>query len=134
MIATSTRPVFREKRGEIRTASDRFYSVEICIRELAKIYQFKLRDMSSKGAGILIKNDSEILKHLHVGDIMKMRYFPQHGFGPPKTLTTQIMHITRHEMGRYQGHHTVGLFTLEIVQEDPGVRGCPGPEPRRILK
>jgi hypothetical protein len=117
MVAPVTTSTFKEKRGESRTLTDRFYSVEISIRELIKIYQFKLRDVSHKGIGILVKDDSLILKYLNIGDIMKMRYHPQPRLGSPQMLKTQIKHVTKCDKGPFQGHHIVGLLIIEKLYE-----------------
>ena len=56
-----------DRRPESRTLLDRYYSVEFQLQETGNVYQFKLRDMSSKGLGILVGKDSAVLKHLKVG-------------------------------------------------------------------
>jgi hypothetical protein len=102
-----------ERRKELRTDAKQFYSVEIYIREITRRYQFKLRDISEKGMGILVKEDSLILDHLGTGKILPMRYHPLRGPVLSEELNTRIQHVTRCESGRYHGHFVVGLQILE---------------------
>ena len=104
---------FKEKRSEPRIPTDQFYSVEFFIPELSARYQFKLRDVSTGGIGIIVKNDSMSLDHLQVGNIMEMRYFSLSGSAPPESLKTRIEHISKCESGRYKGHHIVGFSIIE---------------------
>ncbi len=59
----------KEKRSELRTVLKKFYSVEFQLKGTGNLYQFKLRNISSKGLGILVNEDSAILQHLKVSDI-----------------------------------------------------------------
>ncbi len=102
-----------ERRCEPRTLADKFCSVEFSANGLATIYQFKLRDLSSKGACVLVKDDSELIKYLKRGDRYKMRYYPTEASGPKAELNTEIRYITKDENGRYPGHYLVGLSILD---------------------
>ncbi len=106
-----------ERRKELRTEAKLFYSVEIYIPAITRRYQFKLRDISEKGMGILVKEDSLILDHLQIGDILPMRYHPLRGPVLSEDLKTRIQHVTRCESGRYHGHFIVGLHILENNDE-----------------
>ena len=53
--------------------------------------------------------NSEILGHLRVGDVMEMKYYTSDSFCPTRTMETEISHITREDEGRFQGHCLVGL-------------------------
>ena len=60
----------RERRYETRTVLDQYYSVEFRLKDIASTYQFKLRDISSNGMGILVHKGSEVLRYLKVGDTL----------------------------------------------------------------
>jgi len=100
-------------RSEIREIANANASVEFNLVDLPLAYHYKLRDFSSKGMGILIKKGSEILNHLHVGDIFDMRYHPEHATVYPVSLRTKIIHISEPKIGKYQGHFIVGLSIVK---------------------
>jgi hypothetical protein len=104
---------FEEKRAEPRVPADQFYSVEIHIPDLTRRYQFKLRDISTSGMGIIVRDDSLSLSHLRVGDVMEMLYAPPSRYVAPELLKTRIEHVTKCESGRFKGHHIVGLSIIE---------------------
>ena len=62
---------------------------------------------------ILVKDDSEILNHLNVGDTIEMTYYLTDAQGASETLKTKIRHITENEDGRFRGHFLVGLSIIE---------------------
>ena len=101
-----------ERRSEKRTAAERFYSVQFTTEGLASFYQFKLWNISSKGMCILVKEDSDVLNHINVGDMIEMTYYLTDSQGAYENLRTQIKHITQSEDGRFQGHFMVGLSIL----------------------
>ena len=76
-------------------------------------YQFKLRDFSSKGFGILVKKDSKVLKLLKTGDILDIKYHPEERTASPVIHKTQIRHISEPEPGTFKDHMLVGLLILE---------------------
>jgi hypothetical protein len=101
-----------ERRSEKRAEAERYYSVQFTTEGLVTLYQFKLWNISSKGMCILAKEDSEVLKHLSVGDTIEMTYYLADNPGAHETLKTQIKHITLSEDGRFQGHFMVGLLII----------------------
>ena len=61
--------ISKEKRADPRRTQLRNYRIEIkLIGE--PIYQFRVTDVSSNGAGILIKEDSDFLNMIGVGHIV----------------------------------------------------------------
>jgi CRISPR/Cas system-associated protein Cas7 (RAMP superfamily) len=98
-----------ERRSEIRSVDERYYSVQFTTQGLASFYQFKLWNISKKGMCILVKEGSQVLEHLKVGDTIEMTYYLTDSQGAHENLTTQIKHITKNEKGRFQGHYMVGL-------------------------
>ena len=102
-----------EKRSELRTEVDKYYSVEISITDASLIYQFRIWNLSSRGICIVVKENSDLLKHLKVGNILNMKYYPIDSSCPKEYLKTQIKHITKDKQGRFRNHFLVGLFILE---------------------
>ena len=101
------------RRSESRSIVDQYFSVELLISDLVPIaYQFKIRDISSSGMGFLVKEDSDLLQHLKVGEVINMKYNPVESSEQPKHLKTEIKHITPDEQGRFKGHYLVGLAIL----------------------
>lgn len=102
-----------EKRSEPRTQVERYYSVEFRASNFGFLYRFKIWDMSSKGMCVLVREDSDVLKHIKVGEILKMKYYTNDLSSQPENLKTEIKHITKEEQGRFKGHYLVGLLILE---------------------
>ena len=103
-----------ERRSEKRAIADRYYSVQVTAEGLASVYQFKLWNISTKGMCILVKEESQVLKHLKVGDTLDMTYYLTDSQGAHEDLKTQIKHITQNKDGRFQGHYMVGLSILTL--------------------
>lgn len=101
-----------ERRSEKRATDSAYYSVQFTTEGLDSFYQFKLWNISPKGVCILVKEDSNVLAHLKVGDTIEMTYFITDSQGASEKLKTQIKHITKNETGRFQGHYLVGLSIL----------------------
>ncbi len=102
-----------ERRSEPRKMIDKYFRVEFSKSGLTHFYNFKLRDISSKGMCILVKEGSDVLKSLKVGDILGMKYYTDEQSSPPNEFKTKIKHITKDEQGRYKGHCLVGLSIIE---------------------
>jgi PilZ domain len=101
-----------ERRSEKRSVDERYYSVQFTTEGLSSFYQFKLWNISAGGLCILVKEGSDILNHLTVGDALEMTYYLSDAQGASDTLKTKIIHITKNEDGRFQGHYLVGLSIL----------------------
>ena len=84
----------REKRSEPRKILDQYFSVEFSISKMLPIYQFKIRDVSPPGIGILVNESSAVLDHLEVGAVLEMKYNPRNSADLPEYLKTEIRHIT----------------------------------------
>ena len=102
-----------ERRSEPRSIIDRYYRVEFSIRDSAYVYQFKIWDISPKGICVLVKEDSDLLNHLKVGDILDLKYYTTESSKPTECLKTEIKHITKDDTGRFKGLYLVGLSILE---------------------
>ena len=106
------------KRDEARTEVDKYYSVELSIPDVSLRYQFRIWNLSSRGVCIVVKEDSDLLKHLEVDNILNMKYYPTDSSCPKEHLKTQIKHITKDKQGRFRNHVLVGLFILEKQGSD----------------
>jgi hypothetical protein len=102
-----------ERRSEPRTKADLYYSVEFSVPAVTYAYQFKIWDLSSEGICVVVKDDSDLLKHLKVGDVLNMKYYSTDSSSQTQYLKTEIKHITKDEQGRFKGHTLVGLLILE---------------------
>jgi len=101
-----------ERRSEKRATDSRYYSVQFTTQGLDSFYQFKLWNISPKGMCILVKEHSEVLNHLKVGDTLDMTYYLTDSKGAFENLKTQIKHITKNEDGRFRGHYLIGLAII----------------------
>lgn len=104
---------FIERRSKPRSIIDQYYSVEFSVSGAAFVYQFKIRDISPKGICVLVKEDSDLLHHLQVGDILTLKYYTTDSSKPVEYLKTEIRHITKDDTGRFKGVYLVGLSILE---------------------
>jgi hypothetical protein len=104
---------FVERRSESRKEVDQYYSVEFTINGLDLSYQFRIWNAASKSMCVLVREDSEILPQLKVGEVFNMKYYASNSFYPPEHLETAIRHITKDDQGRFKGHYLVGLEILE---------------------
>ena len=101
-----------ERRSEKRNTTEKYYSVQFTTKSLSSHYQFKIWNISTSGMCILVKEDSEVLNHISVGDQLEMTYFITDSQGASDKLTTKIKHITQNKEGRFKGHCLVGLAIL----------------------
>jgi len=102
-----------EKRSEPRKIVDQYFSVEFSISSMLPVHQFKIRDLSPSGIGILVNESSAVLDHLEAGSVLEMKYNPRDLSDLPEYLKTEICHITKVEEGKYKGHYLVGMLILE---------------------
>ena len=103
----------KERRSQNRTLPERFYSVDFLLKATGNVHQFKLRDLSSQGLGILVKEDSEVLQYLKVDQELDMQYNPPRGAGPAEIFKTKIRHITPEAQGLPDGHCVIGLEIID---------------------
>ena len=102
-----------EKRSEPRSITNQYCSVEFSINEEVSNYLFEIKNISSFGLCIIVKEGSAILNHLKVGDIMDIKYYTPEKTERPELIKTEIKHITKDDFGRYKGNYLVGLSLVE---------------------
>lgn len=107
--------VHKGSKSSTKPASkfEKYSSVEFSISNLHYVYQFKIQENSSSGMGVYIKEDSVVLKHLRVGDIFEMKYYPDTLSEQAEYLKTEIKYITKERQGRFRGHYLVDLSIIE---------------------
>lgn len=102
-----------DKRSEPRTIPEKYHSVEISPEGISSVYQFKVWDISQKGMCILVKEDSAVMAHFHVDDVVRMKFYQEDDLLSSTVMKTKIRHITKDEEGRFKGHYLIGLSILE---------------------
>jgi hypothetical protein len=107
---TTENPV--ERRSEIRENLEKMQSLELKLPNLP-IYVFKAKNTSPNGICLLIKEDSDILNHIRVGQILDLRCYSEEGSEPSELFISEIKHITKADKHPHQSHNLVGLMVLE---------------------
>ena len=102
---------FAGKKDGSRTILEKYYSVQFSLSKMDPAYLFKLRDNSSNGLCILVKQDSSAFKQLRVGDVVDMEYNPKEFSGPTKLLKTKI--TSKNCYDRFKGHSLVELSIID---------------------
>ena len=106
--------IAKEKRSEPRRAKLQNYRIEIkFVGE--PIYQFRVITITSKGAGLLIKDDSAFLEMIEVGQILEADFISPEGTAPSGLYKAEIIHITKLDKQEHRGHHLVGLSILKKI-------------------
>jgi hypothetical protein len=109
---------FMERRGDPRRIIDKYSSVELSIGEFCIGYQFRIWNMSKEGMCLLVKEDSDVLSFIKIGDILNMKYYGSESRKRGEYLKTKIEHITKSEEGRFMGHCLVGISIVENHDPD----------------
>jgi hypothetical protein len=99
-----------ECRSEAKTILKEYYSVQFFLNDTGPTYLFKLRNISSNGPCILVKQDSSVFKELKVGDLMDMEYNRSESLGGSKTFKTLITSKIPHD--HYTGYSIVELSII----------------------
>jgi hypothetical protein len=77
-------------------------------------YQLKVRDLSEKGAGIVVKVGSDFLALIQIGQEVSMKLLsPADAASPAGNYLSRIQHVSELERGRFKGHLVVGLSMLK---------------------
>jgi PilZ domain len=97
-----------EKRSAERKMADRSHRVEIKLPGIPA-YQFKVKDLSVKGASVLIREDSGLVPYLEVDQELDVRYYASNKRNPEISVKARIKHLTKADVAPYQGHFLVGL-------------------------
>ena len=93
----------------LRQDIEQYYSVEMQVKRLGVVYQFKVWRIESTSIFILVREDSALLPWLKVGDSRIMKYYSNDFINPYQHIETEISDIIKQEYGRLRGHYLVGL-------------------------
>ncbi len=105
-----------ELRSEIRKAASEGASIEFKPARDSMGYHFKLRDFSPSGLGILVNKDSDIFKHIKVGNVLSMKCHKGNATPAPQNLRVEIKHISKPVNGKPENHLIIGLYIIEIIE------------------
>jgi hypothetical protein len=104
--------IAKDKRSEPRRAKLRNYRIEIKFVG-NPIYQFRVINVTTKGAGLLIKDNSAFLKMIEVGQIVNVDFISPEGSNPSGIYRAEIKHITKLDKQGHKGHRLVGISILK---------------------
>ena len=76
-------------------------------------YQFKLREINDNQGCFFISANSPILKILHTGSILDMKYWTADKTRTVKYVTAKVNDIARQNHKPFKGHYKVGLSILK---------------------
>jgi hypothetical protein len=103
------------ERSGVGTAD--YYSAEFAVDGLTVSYRFKIWKQASKAVSVLVKENSDLLQLLKVGDTLKVKYYSIQSAYPSEWQRTSVRHITWNNQGRLKGHYLVGLEMIENARE-----------------
>ncbi len=112
MISDSVENTSEEKRVERRSPTLRNHRIEIKLAG-APIYQFRVTDVSTAGAGILINENSGFMRMIAVGQVMDVNFISPKGSEPSGMFRVEIRHMTQMERSKYKGLRLVGIRILD---------------------
>ena len=104
---------YHREKGFGQGPLSEYYSVELALKGLHYLHQFRIWSIHNGSMCVLIKESSEVLGSLRVGDVMRMKYYTMDSLCPTRDLPTEIKHITKEDQGKFKGHYLVGLSILE---------------------
>ena len=107
-----TEKITKEKRSQSRRAKLRNHRIEIQFVG-NPIYQFRVVDVTTKGAGILIKDDSAFLKMIEKDQIVDVNFISPQGSNPSGRYSAKIKHITAPNKQEHKGHRLVGISIVK---------------------
>ena len=103
--------MYTEKRAEIRQKAQRCYHAEIRLVGVP-VYEVKLKDLSTKGSCILVKEDSLLINHLKTGQKVMVKYYLENRDKAGKGFEATVKYIRMVNEGQFKGHYLVGLEKL----------------------
>ena len=104
-----------ERRTEPRAAHLSSHRVEFKFPGVP-VYQLKVRDISERGAGVVVKADSNFLAMITVGQELTIKLIaPMESKSPVGHYRSRIEHISELESGRFKGHLVVGVSMLKEI-------------------
>ena len=101
-----------ERRSEKRRHVGRYFNVSFVSGGPNGIHRLKIMNRSSNSLGLAVKDGSEILSAIRVGDTLGILYNPIRISSYCVYLKTVVRHITKKLQGPLDGHCIIGLETL----------------------
>ncbi len=95
--------------SETGCVSAQYHNVEISIDGMSPAYVFRLRDISSIGMAVLVREDSGLLSQIEVGQTVTIKYNPAERSNSSEYFETEIRHISKVTEDQYKGHVIMGL-------------------------
>ncbi len=99
-------------KSETKKEVDGSYWAEFSSEGLHIAYQFRIWNKSPSHMCFLIKENSNLVSQLKVGDLLSLKCYYTDAYYPSEYLETTIQHITKKHEGRFKGHYVVGLEIL----------------------
>jgi hypothetical protein len=101
-----------ERRSKTRRQVGRFFNVSFVSGGPNGTYRLKIMNRSSNSIGLVVKDSSDILSTIGVGDTLGILYDPIRAPSYCVYLKTIVRHITKKYQGPLYGHYIIGLETL----------------------
>ena len=102
-----------EMRSEAREQLNQYRNVRFLSKEFNGAHRLKILDKSSKSMCLQVKESSDILPRLKIGDALEMIYHPTQSRYPCVYLEAVVRHITKRQEGRPNESYLVGLEALK---------------------
>jgi len=102
----------KDKRSESRNDAKDYYHAEIRLVGVP-VYEVKLKNLSSKGACFLVKENSSLLNYIRVGESVKVKYYLEDRSESNSIHSAEIRHVTAVKDGRFNGHYCAGFSILK---------------------
>jgi hypothetical protein len=99
------------------TEKEKYYSAELSFAGLGTPYQFKIRRDPCRPLSVLVREDSDLVPLLQVGDVVSVKYYFEKPNYAPRCLDTAIRDITKNDQGRFRGHYQVDLEILNDPEQ-----------------
>jgi len=102
-----------ERKSQGKGIAKQYCSAEFLIDGLELPYQFRIQDISAPCLYVLVKENSDIVSRLKVGETLNVKYYSASSSPTKGYQKTAVRHITKNDRGRLRGHYLVGLEILE---------------------
>jgi hypothetical protein len=102
-----------ERKFQGKRILTQYCSAEFLIDGLELPYQFRIQDVSAPCLYVLVKENSDIVSRLKVGETLNVKYYSASSSPAKGYQKTAVRYITKNDRGRLKGHYLVGLEILE---------------------
>ena len=101
-----------ERRSISERKPNPYCSVEFTFDDLDVLYQFKVWNTRSGHMCVIVREESDVLPRMSVGDVLGLKYNFKNTVYLSEYLKTAIRFIIKQNNGRYRGHYIVGFEVL----------------------